>query len=102
MSEVSPALWEELPQGSPRAFGAFCAYRDLGPRRTLSAAATTFYQRTAAALKRQLEKWSSAFRWVERTAAWDQHCDGEARQTQETARREMAERHAREARALQA
>ena len=102
MSEPSPAPWEQQPGESARAFGAFCVYRDLGPRRTLRAAAASFYRRTAAALKRQLEKWSSAFRWVERAAAWDRHLDAEARQAQETARREMAERHAREARALQA
>jgi hypothetical protein len=102
MSELSPLPWEKQPKESARAFGAFCVYRDLGPRRTLSAAAATFYRRTAATLKRQLELWSSAFRWVERTSAWDRHLDAEARRAQETARQEMVERHAREARALQA
>jgi hypothetical protein len=101
MSELSPAPWEKQARESGRAFGAFCAYRDLGPRRSLQAATTTYYRRTSAARKRQLEQWSTHFHWVERAAAWDRHLDGEARQAQETARREMVERHGREARALQ-
>jgi hypothetical protein len=95
------APWEQQARESARAFGAFCAYRDLGPRRTIGAAALPYYHRTSAALKRQLEKWSSAFRWVERAVAWDRHLDAEAQRAQEEARREMAERHVKEARGLQ-
>jgi hypothetical protein len=101
MSEMSSAPWEQQPRESSRAFGAFGAYRDLGPRRSLRAAAAAFYGRTSAALERQVDKWSHAFRWVERAGAWDRHLDAEARQAQEEARREMVERHVREARALQ-
>jgi hypothetical protein len=54
------------------------------------------------AVLRQCDTWSSAFRWVERASAWDKHLDAEARRAQEEARRDMAERQAREARALQA
>ena len=39
--------------------------------------------------------------WVQRANAWDRHLDAEARAAQETARREMVERHLREARTLQ-
>jgi hypothetical protein len=102
MSERSSAPWEQQPRESSRAFGAFSVYRDLGPRRSLRAAAAAFYERSAAALERQVDKWSRAFRWVERANAWDRHLDAEACQAQEQARREMAERHVREARALQA
>jgi hypothetical protein len=77
-------------------------YRDLGPRRSLRAAAKAFYGRAAAALERQVDKWSRAFHWVVRAAAWDRRLDAESRQAQEQARRDMAERQAREARALQA
>ena len=49
-----------------------------------------------------MDKWSSAFRWVERAAAWDRHLDAEGRAAQEAARKEMAERHVRKARGLQA
>src|SRR5262245_24323516 len=97
MSEQSAAPWEQPPGESARAFGAFRAYRALGPRRSLRAAAAAFYGREAAALERQLDKWSRAFGWVARAAAWDRHLDAEARQAQEQARRDMAERQAREA-----
>jgi hypothetical protein len=102
MSERASASWEQQPGESARAFGAFCVYRDLGPRRSLRAAAAAFYGRTSAASERQLDKWSRAFSWVERASAWDRHLDAEARAAQEQARREMVERHVREARALQA
>jgi hypothetical protein len=102
VSDVSPEPWEQQPGESSRAFGAFCAYRDLGPRRSLRAAAEAYYRRSSAAVLRQCTTWSAAFAWVERAAAWDRHLDAEARRAQEEARREMAERHAREARALQA
>src|SRR5262249_30887465 len=87
---------------SARAFGAFCAYRDLGPRRSLRAAAEAFYRRSSAAVLRQLQTWSGALGWVERAAAWDRHLDAQARHAQEKARRAMAERHSQEARGLQA
>jgi hypothetical protein len=102
MSELPSAPWEQQPGESARAFGAFCLYRDLGPRRSLRAAAAAFYGRTSAASERQVDKWSRAFGWVERASAWDRHLDAEARKAQEEARREMVERHVREARALQA
>jgi hypothetical protein len=101
MPESSPAPWEQQPRESSRAYGAFCTYRDLGPRRSLRAAANAFYGRTSAASERQLDKWSRAFGWVERASAWDRHLDAEARAAQEAARREMVERHLREARTLQ-
>ena len=69
MSEPSSVPWEQQPGESSRAFGAFCAYRDLGPRRSLRAAAAAFYGRSSAALERQVDKWSGAFRWVERASA---------------------------------
>jgi hypothetical protein len=99
---LQPPPWEQRPGESSRAFGAFCAYRDLGPHRSLRAAAEAFYRRSSAAVLRQLQTWSGAWGWVERAAAWDRHLDAEARQAQEKARREMAERHAQEARGLQA
>jgi hypothetical protein len=102
VSETSQSRWEQQPGESARAFGAFRAYRDLGPRRSLPGAAAAFYGQTSASGERQFDKWSRAFRWVERAAAWDRHLDAEGRAAQEAARREMADRHVREARALQA
>jgi hypothetical protein len=102
MAETTPAPWERQPGESARAFGAFGAYRDLGARRSLRAAAETFYGRRSAALERQVDRWSRAFAWVERAAAWDRHLDAEACKAQEKARRDMAERHVKEAQTLQA
>ena len=31
-------LWERLPQESMKAYAAFCAYRDLGPDRSMAKA----------------------------------------------------------------
>jgi hypothetical protein len=101
MAETVPPPWEQRPGESSRAFGAFCAYRDLGPRRSLRAAAEAFYRRSSAAVLRQLQTWSATYGWVERGNAWDRHLDAEACHAQEKARREMAERHAQEARGLQ-
>jgi hypothetical protein len=102
MPETAPAQWEQQPGESPRAFGAFRAYRDLGARRSLHAAAETFYGGATPGRDRQLDRWSRSFRWVERATAWDRHLDAEACKAQEQARREMAERHVKEARTLQA
>jgi hypothetical protein len=96
------APWEQQPRETMRGFAAFTVYRNLGPRRTLRAAAQAYFGRTSGALERQLDKWSSAFRWVERACAWDRHLDAEARQAMVEARREMAQRQAQEARDLQA
>src|SRR5262245_35576295 len=95
MSEQTSNPWEQQPGESSRAFGAFCVYRDLGPRRSLRAAATAFYGRSAAGLERQLDKWSRAFHWVDRASAWDRHLDAETCRAQEKARHDMAERHVR-------
>jgi hypothetical protein len=76
-------------------------YRDLGPGRSVRAAAEKFYSRSSAAVLRQCFTWSSTYRWVERAHAWDRHLDMEARQAQEKARREMGQRHAKEAQGLQ-
>src|SRR5450759_779493 len=101
MRETSSEPWEQQPRETARGFGAFCAYRDLGPRRSLRAAAEAYYHSSSAAVLRQCITWSSTFKWVERASAWDRHLDAVARRAQEEARREMAERHVKEARALQ-
>jgi hypothetical protein len=102
MAAMSMMSWEQQRGESARAFGAFCIYRDLGPRRTLRAAAQKFYGRAAASLERQIDKWSRAFRWLERANDWDRHLDFEARRVQEEVRREMVERHVKESQLLQA
>jgi hypothetical protein len=89
------------PGESARAFAAFCCYRDLGPRRSLREACRRFYDGETPGKVRQLERWSAAWGWGGRAAAWDEELDRQARETQERERRGMAERHARLAVACQ-
>lgn len=87
-----PAPWEKQPEETPRAFEAFCVYRDLGPNRSLA--------KTGQKLGKNLttiQQWSARYRWVERATAWDQEQDRLAREAAIKARMEMAERHAKAA-----
>jgi hypothetical protein len=58
---------------SAKAFDAFCAYRDLGPARSIAAAVEE--SGGGAGRMRTWEGWSSRYRWVERAAAYDSHID---------------------------
>jgi hypothetical protein len=98
MTEAPPAPWERQPGESARAYGAFCLYRDAGPRRSLRETCRRYYGNTTSV--RRLSIWSSRWRWPERCRAWDDHLDGLARQEQARQRKEMVELHARAARAL--
>jgi hypothetical protein len=89
------------PGESARAFAAFCCYRDLGPKRSLREACRRFYDGETPGKVRQLERWSAAWGWGARAAAWDEELDRQARETQERQRRGMAGRHARLAVACQ-
>jgi hypothetical protein len=74
---------------SGQAFGAFAAYRDLGPTRTV--------RRVAQELSKSvtlISRWSSKWRWVERVIAWDNRVDAEAREAVLAEVRAMHTRHA--------
>jgi hypothetical protein len=77
---------QRLPGESPRAFRAFCAYRDLGPARSLTsawmadhpkgdpAAQSERRQEPPAKVRRSVghwPRWSVQWHWAERTAVWD-------------------------------
>lgn len=71
------AEWERQPGESAKAYHAFCCYRDLGPRdRSLRRVAKTLGHRGLS----HIERWSSQNRWLERTAAYDDHLDELQRQ----------------------
>jgi hypothetical protein len=83
--------WERLRFESSKAYAAFCAYRDLGPDRSIVKAA----EGTESSPKvRQFKKWSSRNRWVSRAEAYDDEMDRQLRARNEKARKEMADRHA--------
>jgi hypothetical protein len=95
---ILPSPWERQPGETAKSYGAFCVFRDLGPRRSLSECCLRFYGEGRANLA-QISTWSAKFRWVERCRAWDDHLDALARQEQEQQRKEMVERHASTAKA---
>lgn len=106
LRDEGPAPWERQPGEPPKAYAAFCFYRDLPPaERSLRAVADKVYgnrsDRKRQQVPGQIAKWSTRWRWVERARAWDDEQDRQAREEQVRAVREMRERHAREAVVLQ-
>jgi hypothetical protein len=94
----SSAPWERQSGESAKSYGAFCVFRDIGPRRSHSECCRRFYGEGKANLA-QISTWSSKFRWVERCRAWDDYLDLQARAEQERLRKEMVQLHAQAARA---
>ena len=73
-------FWEKLPREGTKAFAAFALYRDLGPRRSLAKAAAAHIEsistaRKADTVKAQFAKWSAAWHWRQRIAAYDVYLD---------------------------
>jgi hypothetical protein len=107
MPELTPsAPWERQPGEPEKAFAAFAAYRDLGPKRSLDAVGRQLYGGTQTGRKRdatgRLQEWSRTWQWVERAAAWDGELDRLARLEQVEAVKDMCRRHAEQAQEFQA
>lgn len=71
------ALWEMLPGESPKAFAAFCRYRDLpaGERSVLAAYRLATGRLQARNPPGTWTGWSARHRWKERARGWDRHVD---------------------------
>ena len=82
-------LWERLPQESMKAYAAFCAYRDLGPDRSMAKAGEVLGKSQGL-----MEGWSAAYDWVKRATAWDDEQDRVARKAQMDEIKKMRVRHA--------
>jgi hypothetical protein len=82
-----PDPWEQLVGESQRAYAAFCAYRDLGPERSLLKA---FRQQKGKEAAKTTDGtwtgWSSTFRWSERVKAYDTAVEKKRRETLERER----------------
>lgn len=86
---IPPVTWARLLAESPKAFAAFCRFRDLGVKRS--------YAETARALGKhesQIRRWAGQFTWRERAHAWDLAQSREVdlllrRQREQAARRRM-------------
>lgn len=92
-NQTSIALlpWEQCDGESAAQFEAFARYRDMGADRSV---------RKIADKRKDIYSWSKLWNWEVRALAYDRDQDRAWRVTQETARREMAKRHAQVASAM--
>lgn len=88
--------WERLDRETPKAHAAFVEYLKLGYSRSLA----KLSQRLGRT-KQNFEKWSVKYDWVRRAAAYDADQDRIYRDELKQARRDMAHRHAMQAKTLQ-
>lgn len=93
--------WTRMKNESSRAYHAFCIYRDLGPQRSLEKVREELRKEGKRISKTLIFRWSTKYNWVERATAYDDYLDEIKRAEQEKAIKEMAERHAKIAMAVQ-
>ena len=91
------AVWDRMEDESSKAYEAFCAYRDLGPQRSVAKAVKNYVETTET--KRRTKQrwwlnWSKKHSWVARVTAYDDYIELEQRKVQEQEKREMVRRHA--------
>src|ERR1035441_5554154 len=91
MSEEAKQAWDRLTGESSKAYAPFCLYRDMNQGRSLRKLAGD--AKTTSKL-RQLQHWSSRWKWVERCQKYDDYLEHQDRFQQEKERREMHKRHA--------
>ena len=91
MSEDEKRAWDRLAGESSKAYHHFCIYRDMGASRSLRQMAGI---PGCTSVRRQLNRWSSRWRWVERCQQYDDYLEYQLRVLQEKERREMSKRHA--------
>lgn len=84
------APWDRKPQEAPAAFEMFAHYRDQGPQRSLARVRQAFGKKPS--YLRQIQRWSSTHRWVERATAWDDEQDRLAREATAKAKDAMRAR----------
>lgn len=78
--------WERKENETSKAFAAFCAYRDLGPGRSISKAHATVKPRQTSGrgkAPRHWEEWASLHDWPKRAQDYDLHLELQARQRRE-------------------
>ncbi|MBL6275345.1 hypothetical protein JMF97_04115 [Micromonospora fiedleri] len=97
MSEPEILPWDRQDREPEKAYGYFVLYRDLGRTRTVAKVASEVNKS-----RDYLHKLATAWKWVQRAAAWDREEDRQYVEGLAEQRRDMAKRHARIASALQA
>ena len=91
MNDEEKRAWDRLLGESSKAYHHFCIYRDMGASRSLRQMAGI---PGCTSVRRQLNRWSSRWRWVERCQQYDDYLEYQLRAQQEKERREMSKRHA--------
>lgn len=74
-----PESWEKRETETPKAFAAFCAYRDLGPERSIEKVGQKLGKSKAL-----IERWSRKHEWVSRVVAYDVRLESKVRAETET------------------
>lgn len=87
MAKVEP--WERQEGETPKAYEAFTVYRDMGIQRSVRKVA-----RELSKSETLMARWSGAYDWVDRVAAWDSEQDRVARQQQLDDIKKMRKKHA--------
>lgn len=95
MSEV----WEKQDFESAKMFKLFCIYRDMGQTRTLQKVCEHLGKKIG--YRRNLEFYSSKYKWVARSDAYDIYITEENRKLNESEIREMKKRHIQQALLMQ-
>lgn len=83
-----PLEWECQENETPKAYEAFCSYRNMGPDRSIVKIGQKLGKNKAT-----LEKWSRQHNWVKRAAAWDLEQDRVVRESQIEEIKKMRQRH---------
>lgn len=82
--EDAPLPWDKQPKEPTKAFHAFSLYRDLGPARSLTKVGE-IGEESGVFSPAMVERWSPAWRWVERVDAWDRDQDRRRQAERDTA-----------------
>lgn len=88
-ANIQPEPWERQKGETSKAYAGFCAYRDLGPDRSIRKAGEVLGKNQTT-----LEQWSARNDWVKRAGAWDAEQDRITRQAQIDEIKKMRKRHA--------
>lgn len=87
--------WDRQPKETPRQYGRFCAYLQMGRVRTLRATAKILKETGDQIAVRSLYQVSSVNRWAERAESWDIAQDKATLEKLRLDRQDMIERHRR-------
>jgi AraC-like DNA-binding protein len=90
MSDEEKRDWDRQQGESPKAYAHFCLYRDMGVARSLRQVSNL---PGCTSVRRQLNRWSSKWRWVERSEKYDDYLERERRVRREKEEGAMHERH---------